>query len=255
MFSYVNHAALLAPEKLLRLGTMYGGWIIPADSGLSARSTCYSAGAGEDISFDCALAQRFHCQVRVIDPTPRAIQHFNNLETAVKAGERFPINNSREDFYTIGSEDFRRLRFLPIGLADRDAELKFYLPQNPTYVSCSTANLQKTENYFTAKCFRLLSIMQQLGDDSIEMLKMDIEGAEYGVIQDIVATKLLPQLLLVEFDEAHTPLDANAGTRVKRHIEMLTRAGMRCIAVDGSNATFLKETCLPATVARCHLEE
>jgi hypothetical protein len=41
---------------------------------------CYSAGVGEDISFDCALVERFHCQVRVIDSTPRAIRHFNNLE-------------------------------------------------------------------------------------------------------------------------------------------------------------------------------
>lgn len=255
MFAYVDHAALLAPEKLLRLGTMYGGWIIPADSGLSARSTCYSAGAGEDISFDCALVQRFHCLVRVIDPTPRAIQHFKNLENAVRSGAQFPVNNSDDDVYTITAKDFERLRFLPIGLAGHDAELKFYLPQNPNHVSCSTANLQKTENYFIAKCFRLWSIMQQQGDDSIEMLKMDIEGAEYGVIQDIVAAKLLPQLLLVEFDEVHTPLDANAGMRIKQHIEMLTRAGMRCIAVDGSNATFLKEPSGPATVARCHLEE
>src|SRR5712692_3232196 len=77
LLRYVDRTALFSSEELLRLGTVYGGWIIPANSGLSADSVCYSAGAGEDISFDCALIERFYCQVRVIDPTPRAITHFD----------------------------------------------------------------------------------------------------------------------------------------------------------------------------------
>lgn len=240
LHAYVDHHALFPPEELLRLGTIYGGWIIPVNAGLSVDSTCYSAGAGEDISFDCALTERFNCCVRIIDPTPRAIQHFANLEHAVISGERFPVNNSTEDYYSIGPENFRRLHFLPIGLADKDSELKFYLPKNSAHVSCSTVNLQKTSEYFTAKCLRLSSIMCQQGDVSIDILKMDIEGAEYAVIRDMVASKLLPRLLLVEFDEAHTPLDCNAGERISQHIELLVRSGMRCVAVEGSNATFVK---------------
>lgn len=236
----VDRGALVDSKKLLRLGTKYGGWIIPVDAGLSADSICYSAGAGEDISFDCALVERFHCRVRVIDPTPRAIQHFGNLEQAVMSGQRFSVNNSNEDYYSVTAEDFKRLRFVPVGLSDRDSELKFYLPKNPAYVSCSTVNLHKTEEYFTAQCFRLSSIMQQLGDTSIDLLKMDIEGAEYAVIRDMVATKLLPRLLLLEFDEAHTPLDNEASTRIKHHIKVLEQAGMRCIAVDGCNASFIR---------------
>ena len=246
LLPYVDRAALFSPKKLQCFGTPYGGWIIPVDFRLSAESTCYSAGAGEDISFDCALVQRFHCLMRLIDPTPRAIQHFNNLKDAVKLGKQFPINHSEEEFYRIGSEDLERILFLPVGLADQDTELKFYMPKNPTHVSCSIANLQKTENYFTAPCLRLANIMQQQGDVSIDLLKIDIEGAEYGVIQDLIASNLLPRLLLVEFDEAHTPLDSDAGIRIKRHIDDLVRVGMTCIAVEGSNATFLKQACVSA---------
>jgi hypothetical protein len=36
----------------LRLGTNYGGWIIPKDNNLTQKSIVYSAGVGEDISFD-----------------------------------------------------------------------------------------------------------------------------------------------------------------------------------------------------------
>jgi hypothetical protein len=91
LFPYVDRSALVPAKNLLRLGTAYGGWIIPVDAGLTADSICYCVGAGEDISFDCALVERFHCQVRVIEPTPRAVQHFNNLEKAVMSGERFPV--------------------------------------------------------------------------------------------------------------------------------------------------------------------
>jgi len=38
----------------------------------------------------------------------------------------------------------------------------------------------------------------------------------------------------------------DAETRIKQHIEMLVQAGMRSIAVEGSNATFLNETCVNA---------
>jgi FkbM family methyltransferase len=240
LFSYIDPAHLLSPQQLLRLGTQYGGWIIPVNCGLSTSSVCYSAGAGEDISFECALAERFGCRVCIIDPTPRAIQHFNHLEQAIKSGVRFPVNNSSVDYYSLTIENLTRLQFLPIGLADTDAELRFYLPQNPAHVSCSTLNLQKTDQCFTAPCFRLSSIMNRQGDDSIDLLKMDIEGAEYGVIQDMASSGLLPRGLLIEFDEAHTPLDNKAPDRISRHIALLVRSGMRCVAVEGSNATFVK---------------
>jgi FkbM family methyltransferase len=237
----VDLNALLPSSELLRLGTSYGGWNIPGKADLSGDSTVYCAGAGEDISFDCSLAERFHCWVRIIDPTPRALQHFKNLEKAVMSGQRLPINNNPDECYTIGPEDFGRLKFLPVGIADRDAELKFYFPRNPAHVSCSAVNLQRTEEFFTAKCFRLSSIMSQLGDRSLDMLKMDIEGAEYSVIEDLVTSRLLPRLLLIEFDEIHTPLDNGAGERIKQHIDLLHRAGMKCVVIEGSNATFVRK--------------
>lgn len=237
---YVDPVGLLPSQALVRLGSLYGGWIIPADNGLTADSLCYCAGAGEDISFECALVDRYYCRVRIIDPTPRAIQHFQNLEHAVRTGVRFPINNSPVDFYSVTAAHLDRLQFLPFGLTNTDADMKFYLPQNSAHVSCSVVNLQKTDRYFTAPCLRLSSIMNRQGDESIDLLKIDIEGAEYGVIEDMVASDLLPRLLLIEFDEAHTPLDGKASERIRKHIALLGRSDMRCVALEGSNATFVK---------------
>jgi FkbM family methyltransferase len=240
LFKYIDQSFLVPKKSLIRLGTGYGGWLVPAAAGLSHKSICYLAGAGEDISFDCALTQQFECNVRIVDPTPRAIRHFRGLEQAVQEGRHFPINNSESDFYEISASDMSRLSILPFGLADKDVELKFYMPKNPAHVSCSTVNLQKTEEYFTAQCYRLKTLMAQQGDAEIDLLKMDIEGGEYAVISDLLASNLLPRILLIEFDEAHTPLDNNAGERIKDHIKQLVGAGMCCVAVEGSNATFVR---------------
>lgn len=236
----VDPASLLPEAELLRLGTDYGGWSIPVNAGLDFNSVCYLAGAGEDISFDCELVKQFGCTARVLDPTPRAIDHFQQFFDAVCNGQRFPINNSAKEFYDLTANQMARLTFLPFGLADKDVELKFFLPKNPAHVSCSTVNLQKTEDFFIAQCHRLSTVMAQQGDSRIDLLKMDIEGGEYAVISDLVGSGILPQLLLIEFDENHTPMDANAGSRIAASVQLLLKAGMVCVAVEGSNATFVR---------------
>lgn len=242
LLAMIDKKNLLPSDALLRLGTSYGGWIIPVNAGLGPHSICYLAGAGEDISFDCALVQHFGCQTRIIDPTPRAVEHFQQLSEAVHKGKRFPVNNSATEFYNLTPEQLAQIKFLPVGLADQDIELKFFLPKNPAHVSCSTVNLQRTDDFFTAQCHRLSTIMAQQHNNQIDLLKMDIEGAEYAVIRDLVSNGPLPHLLLIEFDEAHSPQDDGAIERIRIHIQMLLDAGMRCASVEGSNMTFVRKT-------------
>jgi FkbM family methyltransferase len=232
---------LISSNSMIRLGTTYGGWYIPKNHGLSQESVCYLAGAGEDISFDCAVAENFGCSVRIIDPTPKAIAHFKGLTEAINNQIKFPVNNSKIDFYDISETDIKKITFLPYGLSDQDCEIKFYFPKNPDHVSCSALNIQKTNKYFIAQCFKLSSLMGQLEDSKVDLLKMDIEGAEYSVIRDMVSSNLLPRILLIEFDELHTPLDDDAPARIKQHVDMLNQSGMKCVFIDGCNLTFAKE--------------
>lgn len=234
----INTEFLSPSNELMRLGTKYGGWLLPKDIALNEESVCYLAGAGEDISFDCALSEKFGSTIRIVDPTPRAIAHFHQLTIAVAKGERFPINRSTENFYTINQLQLSQIHFLPYGLAGEDVEMKFYFPQDPSHVSCSTLNLQKTDTWFNARCYKLATLMNEQGDQSLDLLKMDIEGGEYAVIDDLLSSGLLPHFLLVEFDEAHTPLDGGAMDRMKDRIHALENANMRCIALDGCNVTF-----------------
>lgn len=238
LLKVVDERSLISKNSLFRLGTKYGGWLLPLNVKLNEESICYLDGAGEDISFDCALVEKFGVKARIVDPTPRAISHFEQLGRSIRAGEKFPINGSSSDFYSISEQLLSRISFLPCGLAGEDTLMKFYFPKDPSHVSCSVLNLQNTEEYFEADCYRLSSLMKAEGDNSIDLLKMDIEGGEYGVLDDLIESNLLPSILLVEFDEAHTPLDDDAMMRISNRISQLERLGMVCIAVDGSNATF-----------------
>jgi FkbM family methyltransferase len=242
LFDLVDPTFLLPVNALMRLGTDYGGWFIPKNFKLEKESVCYLVGAGEDISFDCALAHQFNCKIRIVDPTPKAIIHFKNLEQAVNKNIPFPINNSSSLFYSISKESFENLVFLPYGLSDQDIEMRFYFPQNPDHVSCSTLNLQKTNEYFVAQCYALSSLMKKQNDYRLDILKMDIEGGEYAVIKDLIKSNLLPNLLLIEFDEIHTPQDENAFVRIKEHIDLIVNADMKCIFIDGCNIIFVKNS-------------
>ena len=102
-------------DNLLRIGTTYGGWTIPTNL-LSEKSICYLAGAGEDISFDVGLVEKFRCQVYIFDSTPRAKIHFELLIESVKKNIKMSINNSKTDFYDLHSMNVGLLNFREIGL-------------------------------------------------------------------------------------------------------------------------------------------
>jgi hypothetical protein len=237
--SLIDDSHLLPNGELMRMGTPYGGWNIPRNLPLGPESICYLAGAGEDISFDCALVERFGCAIRILDPTPRAIQHFEALQTAVNSGSKFAINSSESQFYQLSVQALERMRFLPYGLGDADVELKFYYPRDPTHVSCSVVNLQKTEDYFTGQCYGLSTLMDMQQDMRLDLLKMNIEGAEYAAIADLLQSKIAPSTLLIVFDEGHTPMDDGAHLRIRTCIGELHAAGYRCIAIEGCNASFV----------------
>src|SRR5215510_3727340 len=73
---------------LKRLGTRYGGWTFVPSVELRTGGLVISCGAGEDISFDIELARQFDCQIVIVDPTPRAINHYKDLHAAQRLGKR-----------------------------------------------------------------------------------------------------------------------------------------------------------------------
>jgi FkbM family methyltransferase len=204
--------ALLRPAStspLVRLGSDYGGWWVPTAL-LKPGAVAYCAGAGEDITFDLALLEH-GLQVTTFDPTPRAVAHVAAV-----------------------APDNPRFRFEPVGWWDTSTELKFYAPSNPEHVSHSAVNLQGTSEFFTAEVEPVHQIATRLGDTDIALIKMDVEGAEYRILDSLLEHGPRTACLCVEFDQP-APL-----RRTLRTIRVLRVAGYRLVRLEGFNATFLR---------------
>lgn len=199
----------VARADLVRLGSSYGGWWIPRDA-LHPGSICYLAGVGEDVSFDLALIKEVGCEVWALDPTPRAIAYAATVSEP-------------------------RFHFIPEGLWSDDAELRFYEPTDPSHVSHSVRSEQHGDGFFVARVRGMRSLMSSLGHEKVDLLKMDIEGAEVEVIEDLIENGPFPSVLCVEFD-APEPV-AKTLLRVRR----LRRLGYVPVMTEGLNATFVLE--------------
>ncbi len=211
-----------------RLGSEYGGWVFPKGM-LNEQSICYFAGAGTDISFDLAVADQYGSQVFIFDPTPKAITHFEATKKGILQGEKM-FTQGKKHQYLSNPAVFDRIRFLEYGVWNQDEVLKFYVPNNEAYVSHSVKNLNKTSQFFNASVKSLSSIMNELGHDYIDLLKIDIEGAEYEVLMDIVEQKIPVHAICVEFDENFMKnIDSGYLKRIKDTIHALQNAGFKLI--------------------------
>ncbi len=235
LLSFICVSACAYSYEKIKLGTSYGGWTIP--SFLGRESVCYCVGAGEDISFDLALVESFGCSVYIMDPTPRSLQHFQYVKSMIRTGKPAYSQSGKSERYTITSSNIDKLQFLPIGLWTEDVKMRFFEPQNPSHVSHSIVNLQQTTNFFEADCKKLSTIMARLGHQYIDLLKMDIEGAEYTVIENILKEKISVKCLCAEF---HSLPEESKNQSLEKIIALLQCHGFEIFHRHGKDITFFR---------------
>ena len=193
----ISCAKIRRRDDLIHLGSKYGGWVVPVGL-LDSESVCYCGGCGEDISFDLELIKIFHCNVYAFDPAPRAVSYVNTI-----------IN------------DIPLYHFFDVGLWDCQDQLKFYATRNNDCASHSLLSIQRTEKYIKVDVKRLSQIMHENNHQKIDLLKIDIEGAEYKVIGSILEDRLDIKILCVEFDEFINPLNSEYMSRIRSSIKSL----------------------------------
>jgi FkbM family methyltransferase len=224
-----------------RLGTDYGGWTVVQDPHLR-NSWAVLCGAGEDISFDLALQAAYQCNILIVDPTPRAVDHFQRVLSSAQKGTKAAINNSTTEFYDLTNLDLSRVHFLPVAVWTEKTLIKFWEPLERSHVSHSITNFQRTKKYIEVEAEPLSHIIGRfaLSNDDIHLVKLDIEGAAAEVIDWMCDNAFRPKQLLVEFDEMTFP-DPNTLPRVKKVTSRLHAAGYELSYFDGhANCTFLR---------------
>lgn len=157
-------------------GNEYGGFYVCPER-VGKQAIVYSIGIGKDISFDQEMMEKHQARIFAFDPTPDSIEWV-----------RDHVHNP---LFT----------FLPYGIGAEAGEIDFYLPQNPQHVSGSllATSLVDANRKVRVPIKRLADMVGELGHSHIDVLKMDIEGAEYAVIPDILQTLVSIGQILIEF--------------------------------------------------------
>lgn len=235
--SWLRKRVRRPPQSVVRLGSHYGGWHV-CDLPSLKEGFAILCGAGEDLTFDLALQSRYGCEIVIVDPTPRSIAHYNELRAAVACGKPYPVNQT-DDLYDLAGVDFSRIRFEAVAVWSENATLKFWAPANPDHVSYSAVNLQRTTESITVPAKSVQSLVRTASDKPLALLKLDIEGAETTVIDNLLDCGPLPHQLLVEFDEIQIPTRAGIAS-VKRTVERLLNGGYSLAHFDGvANCAFV----------------
>lgn len=190
-------------------GSDYGGFFMNPDS-LNKESIIYSFGLGQDISFDKAAIARHQCKVFGFDFTPKSIEWLNKQELP----GNFTFYN-----YGIGSES---------GL------VTFFMPKNENHVSGSIINNkivnQQNKIQVPVKC--ISDIVIDLNHTAIDVIKMDIEGAEYDVLPGILNSNIQIGQFLIEF---HHKTLKNGIAKTRELINLLHNDGFELFAISPSS--------------------
>ncbi|PCJ46038.1 MAG: FkbM family methyltransferase [Gammaproteobacteria bacterium] len=158
----------------------YSGWPVVADL-IQENDIVYSLGVCDDIKFDLKIIADKQVQVFAFDPTPYSIDWINS--------QQLP-----DSFH-----------FYPWAASDSDGTFLLY-PRvsrkgNQSKVMYSFHQQQDGGNDkgISVDAFTLETMVKKLGHKHIDILKMDIEGAEYGVIENLLASAIRPKMILIEF--------------------------------------------------------
>lgn len=224
--------------ELVKLGTEYGGWIIPKDIELNEQSIVYSAGVGEDMSFDLLLQDRFKCNIFLFDPTEKASKHY--LECQSYYNNKIPFTgNIQKDYYDKIDQcdpDFSKFTYINKGLWNCKDELKFYKQSNPNHVSQSLIPNMFGNDFDIVQVDTIKNFMSEYNHSRIDLLKMDIEGAEIVVLEQMIDNGIFPTYLCIEFDLKLKHKDINNTT--DNLVARLLSNGYQIIKNDNLNITF-----------------
>lgn len=193
-------------------GNKYGGFYVYTES-LNNQSIIYSVGIGTDVSFDLELISSFNCKIFGFDPTPKSIEWVKE-------------NVNHSNF--IMSE---------FGILNSSGKKKFYLPKNQNFVSGSILPLKSVneKDSITLEFKTITEVMQANNHDHLDLLKIDIEGAEYGVLQDLLNQSIHIDQIVVEF---HPHLIIYGRKKTKNILNLLNKKGYKCFAISDSYLEF-----------------
>jgi FkbM family methyltransferase len=184
-----------------------GGWSLWPEL-VRRQSVVYSFGVGDSVVWDLEMIRRFGVTVHAFDPTPASI--------AWVAQQKLP----------------RQFVFHDVGISNFDGVLEFYPPRRSGSTHFSQerrGRLLDRRPPVAGRVQRLSTTMQILGHERIDVLKLDVEGAEFEAIPDLIASGIEVDQLLVEIHYQFRSRSFRMGLDL---IQQLKDCGMQCLYVS-----------------------
>jgi FkbM family methyltransferase len=192
-----------------------------------------------DLDVILSGAWRWHqarADVVIVDPTPRAIAHFEALRQ--RLGERSETPYAKGGLQPVLSYDLSSIQpdqliIIPKAIWKDDETVRFYAPKNPHHVSHSIGEEATSDRPFIEVGAITYATLANEQKHPYSILKMDIEGAEIAVLENILDTATdLPRQILVEFDVLQNPSNASRNA-VEKMDDRLRAHGYSCLHYDG----------------------
>ena len=212
--SKILYFCLERQRPVTTYGAGNGAWDVATNT-LTKESVVVSVGVGQDISFDLAISERQGCRIFMLDPSPTG-------KLTIERHTPLPPN----------------MIFLPVGLSAEDGEIAFAAPYHPDEGSFRLSGTVATPASHTFPCRRLQTIMREQNLERVDLLKLDIEGFEYAVLDDVLASKSYIRQICVEFHHGIVPGITKWDSL--RAIIKLRLAGYVLVHHRDANFTFLK---------------
>jgi len=181
---------------------------------LPSKPILYSAGIGNWIEFELQFLKKYNGLVYAFDPSPKSINYLRKL-------------NLPKEFF-----------FFPFALTAIDGNFQFYLPTSDEWVSGTIENIIEDgrklnkEKYVTVIGKRLETIMKEMGHSHIDILKLDIEGHEFKLCEDILNSNISIGQILIE---THQKLFKDGRKKIKNLMKILNERGYRIFYIRNKN--------------------
>lgn len=196
----------------------FGDWTLEIGR-LRPGDVVYAVGVGKDLSVEADLIGLRGVVVHAFDPSPESMRWV--------AGQSLPAG----------------LTFHALGIAERDGRLTLRAraaESGGAPVMYSAVDTTRSGPAVEVECLTLASAARRLGHREIALLKLDVEGAEYGALRSMLADGLRPGQVLVEF---HHRFPGLGKAETERAVVALRAAGYRLAAISatGREFTFLRD--------------
>ncbi len=186
-----------------------GGWHYIPEL-LGPDSLVYSLGVGDSIDLDMDLINHFSLTVHTFDPTPYSEEWIS--------GQELPAN----------------LVFHPWAAAGEDGSLRLFRRvskrgKKSKVMWTAEGDAGDGADFIDAPAYTIRSMMEKLGHEQVDVLKIDVEGAEYEILDSLGEVDKLPTQLLVEY---HHRFPGIGKERTAASIANLRTLGYRIFSIS-----------------------